>query len=152
MRWCQMRFEVSPIYTSRWGSSDMSIGLHDPTWWYGRPWQFSHLRAWPQQHNFSYPNLMIFRSILVLSKRGTQCNNHFHQTSCLKWNLALLANFNTPSQLGRILPANPSIVMPSCRHVPSLHLISTLLNTNVTMKKNWLRVSHKTLPLSTNQS
>lgn len=50
---------------------------------------------------------------------------------CPKWNLALVANFNTPSQLGRIPPAYPSIIMPSGHHGPSLHLVSTLLNTNI---------------------
>ena len=42
--------------------------------------------------------------------------------------------------------------MPSCRHVPSLHLVSTLLNNDVIMKKKWSRVSHKTLTLSTDES
>ena len=95
---------------------------------------------------------MIFRSIFVLLKRGIQCNNHLHQISFPNWNLALVANFNTPSQLGRFPPTNPSIIMSSCHHVPPLHLISTLLNTDVIMKKNWSSVSHKTLPLSTDKS
>ena len=28
-----------------------------------------------------------------------------------RWNLALVSNFNTPCQLGRIVPANPSIII-----------------------------------------
>ena len=95
---------------------------------------------------------MIFRLILVLLKRGIQCNNHLHKMSYPKWNLALVANFNTPSQLGRIPPANTYIIIPSCHHVLSLHIILTLLNIDVIMKKNQLRVSHKTLPLSTDRS
>jgi len=38
-----------------------------------------------------------------------------------RWNLFLVSNSNTPSQLGIIPPANPSVVIiPSCHHVPSL--------------------------------
>lgn len=40
----QMRREVTPIYTIRWGWGDTSIGLLEPTFDWGRPWQFVHER------------------------------------------------------------------------------------------------------------
>ena len=124
---CQNEVSSIFIYTSQHGSKDMFLGLHEPTWWWGRPWQIAHVWTSLQKHISPRAISVNLRSILVLSKRGIQCNNHLHQMSCRKWNLALVSNFNTPSQLGRIPPANPSsIIMPSCCHVPSLssHLYS----------------------------
>lgn len=51
---------------------------------------------------------MILRSILDLSKRGIQCHNNLPQRSRPRWNLALVTNLNTPSQLGTIPPVKPS--------------------------------------------
>lgn len=62
-----------------------------------------HVLVYIQKHISACPNLMIFKSILVLSKRGIQCNHHLHQMSCPKWNLALVGNFNK-IELKRVPP------------------------------------------------
>ena len=54
---------------------------------------------------------MIFRSILHLLERGIKQKYHIHHMSCPRWILALVANFNTPSQLGRNPPDNPSVIL-----------------------------------------
>ena len=61
-----------------------------------------------------------------------------------RWNLALVANFNNPSQLGRIPPTNPSIIidhhatLTSCTiFVP--HLISALSNTDMNNEEELIK-------------
>ena len=61
-----------------------------------------------------FPNLMIFRSILVLSRRGIQCNNYLHQMSCPKWNLALVANFISWSRLWHLTSCWCTLTMYIC--------------------------------------
>jgi len=73
-------------------------------------------------------NRMIFISILHLSMRGIQ---EIYQLSLIRlptWSLALVSNFNTPSQLGRTPSTNPYVRMYyPCHQCPAL-LCSTMLN------------------------
>ena len=99
VRWYDAEWGWRTLLFMSWWKG-MSLGLHEPTWWYGRPWQFAHMWASLKKCIYTCPSLVIFRSILVVSKRGIQYNNYFHKISCLKWNVALVSNFNTRSQLG----------------------------------------------------
>ena len=75
-----------------------------------------------------YHNQMIFTSILHLSIRGIQEKYQLPLIRWPTWSLALVANFNTPSQLGRTPSANPSArLYYLCHHCPAL-LYSALLN------------------------
>ena len=53
-----------------------------------------HVWASLQKHISSCSISVNLMSILVLSKRGIQCNNYLHQMSCPKWNLAVVSQFN----------------------------------------------------------
>ena len=82
------------IYTNRWG---FKWRVHKTLWAYIEGRSTLIICIWVDINSktiFPYPNLMIFRSILVLSKRGIQCHNYLLQKTCPKWNLALVANFN----------------------------------------------------------
>ena len=73
-------------------------------------------------------NQMIFRSIWHLSTRGIQEKYHLPWIRRPTWSLALISNFNTPSQLGRTPSANPSArLYYLCHQCPAL-LCSALLN------------------------
>ena len=117
--WCQMSWEVPCIYTICWGSRVISIGLHEPTWWCA---DLNNLHMCG--HKFKNTLLLVeigwslyqfwsswkeeFNAIIISIKWVTQ-----------RWNLALVSNFNTPSQLGRIPPADPSAIMYHLFHLCS---------------------------------
>lgn len=58
--WCPNKLEVNCIYMQLW-RGNLSLS---------RPWQFMYLWACLQKYTFPYPNLVLQRSILVLSERG----------------------------------------------------------------------------------
>jgi len=60
------------------------------------------------------------------------------------WSLALVANFNTPSQLGRTPSACPYVQLHYlCHQCPALHYSAVLCWTM--KKKNWSKMSHTIL-------
>lgn len=93
------------------------------------------------------PNVVIFRSILVLKKRGTQFHHHLHHMIFPRWNLTIVSYFNTPPQLGRIPPIKifPLINMSSSHHM--YYLYSTLTLEKLSNLKNNNHWGEKTTTL-----
>ena len=96
----------------------------------------------------TYRNRMIFRSILHLSMRGIPEKYQLPLIRWPTWSLAL-ANFNTPSQLGRTPSADPYVrLYYLCHQFPALLYSAELyfaLLCSTMKKKNWSRMSHTIL-------
>lgn len=99
MMWCVMsectnEGRATPIYTIHWGWGDTSIGLHEPTFDWGRPWPFVH-----KKNKFIIPFLLI-RMRWSLYQNCTSPKEESNAIIIsiiwvvLRWNLALVANFN----------------------------------------------------------
>ena len=133
--WCPNEREVTSIYTLCWGRGDTSIGLMS-----------LHLieadldNLCMRRNKFKIPFLLV-RMRWSLYQNWTSRKEESNAIiisiirAVLRWNLALVANFNTPSQLGRIPRGNPIVIMPSCHHVPSLSSLPCSALFCWTMKK-----------------
>ena len=103
----QMRREVTPIYTLFWGWGDTSIGL---TSLHLTKADLDNLCM--RKNRFKIPFVLVIMR-WSLYQNWTSRKEESNATiisiiwAVLRWNLALVANFNTPSQLGRIPLVKP---------------------------------------------